>query len=108
MSESRKIRSDIFVVLLLALIIFLLASLRTYDTADPIQNGSQLLTSIYQPDQLVYPQHAEVSNVCGFIGAWAADLLVHSLGVGAYFLVCLLYTSPSPRDATLSRMPSSA
>ena len=25
-----------------------------------------------------------------------------------YFKVCLLYTSPSPRDATLSRMPSSA
>ena len=25
---------------------------------------------------------------------------------GAY--ACLLYTSPSPRDATLSRMPSSA
>ena len=24
------------------------------------------------------------------------------------FLLCLLYTSPSPRDATLSRMPSSA
>ena len=24
------------------------------------------------------------------------------------FLPCLLYTSPSPRDATLSRMPSSA
>ena len=25
-----------------------------------------------------------------------------------YVLPCLLYTSPSPRDATLSRMPSSA
>ena len=25
-----------------------------------------------------------------------------------YFDACLLYTSPSPRDATLSRMPSSA
>ena len=25
-----------------------------------------------------------------------------------YIMVCLLYTSPSPRDATLSRMPSSA
>ena len=24
------------------------------------------------------------------------------------FVPCLLYTSPSPRDATLSRMPSSA
>ena len=27
---------------------------------------------------------------------------------GDGFIVCLLYTSPSPRDATLSRMPSSA
>ena len=27
---------------------------------------------------------------------------------GGKFLGCLLYTSPSPRDATLSRMPSSA
>ena len=26
----------------------------------------------------------------------------------AFFDACLLYTSPSPRDATLSRMPSSA
>ena len=26
----------------------------------------------------------------------------------ALILACLLYTSPSPRDATLSRMPSSA
>ena len=28
--------------------------------------------------------------------------------IGFINLVCLLYTSPSPRDATLSRMPSSA
>ena len=28
--------------------------------------------------------------------------------VNALSWVCLLYTSPSPRDATLSRMPSSA
>ena len=27
---------------------------------------------------------------------------------GNLYAVCLLYTSPSPRDATLSRMPSSA
>ena len=27
---------------------------------------------------------------------------------GDLFAICLLYTSPSPRDATLSRMPSSA
>ena len=39
-------------------------------------------------------------------------LLEGSAGVGktelARALSCLLYTSPSPRDATLSRMPSSA
>ena len=30
------------------------------------------------------------------------------LGIGVLNVACLLYTSPSPRDATLSRMPSSA
>ena len=29
-------------------------------------------------------------------------------GIFGHGNVCLLYTSPSPRDATLSRMPSSA
>ena len=30
------------------------------------------------------------------------------IDVGGEPYICLLYTSPSPRDATLSRMPSSA
>ena len=30
------------------------------------------------------------------------------LEIEEHFGFCLLYTSPSPRDATLSRMPSSA
>ena len=34
------------------------------------------------------------------------SLLVPTVGIGNK--ICLLYTSPSPRDATLSRMPSSA
>ena len=33
---------------------------------------------------------------------------VHSIEAFVPGVVCLLYTSPSPRDATLSRMPSSA
>ena len=33
---------------------------------------------------------------------------IASEGIVPYLLSCLLYTSPSPRDATLSRMPSSA
>ena len=37
------------------------------------------------------------NNFCGEKGRWRN-----------YIYTCLLYTSPSPRDATLSRMPSSA
>jgi len=33
------------------------------------------------------------------------SVLIHELG---HSLVCLLYTSPSPRDLSTSRMPSSA
>ena len=32
----------------------------------------------------------------------------HQSGIEGMIQPCLLYTSPSPRDATLSRMPSSA
>ena len=87
MSESRKVHGDIFVVILLALIVFLIAALATYDIADPIQSGPTWLSEIYQPDQLVHPQNAEIQNACGFSGAWIADLLIHSLGIGAYFLI---------------------
>ena len=48
-------------------------------------------------------------------GQLSAAYLTHSTSVPAdasltatYRYTCLLYTSPSPRDATLSRMPSSA
>ena len=40
---------------------------------------------------------------------WTIGLSVMATQASAItFLSCLLYTSPSPRDATLSRMPSSA
>ena len=38
--------------------------------------------------------------------SWSAAIL--TLNYVTIPGVCLLYTSPSPRDATLSRMPSSA
>ena len=39
--------------------------------------------------------------ICGSAASWMIQKILRSRG-------CLLYTSPSPRDATLSRMPSSA
>ena len=43
------------------------------------------------------------------IQKWGNDpaIIIHAASYGEYE-ICLLYTSPSPRDATLSRMPSSA
>lgn len=87
MSEDRKIQNDIVAVVLLTGIIFLVACLATYDKADPVANAFPALNQFYQPDQLVYPQNEAFSNACGRMGAWTADLLVHVLGVGAYFLV---------------------
>ena len=42
------------------------------------------------------------------IGEVTPEMLQTESWIGAEFKPCLLYTSPSPRDATLSRMPSSA
>ena len=62
------------------------------------------------------PEGVTVSNL-----ASAFDIIDNKIGLlsgkdknplialnDAFFTDCLLYTSPSPRDATLSRMPSSA
>ena len=47
---------------------------------------------------LLYITILQALSVFSFMASWNA--------LNDYF--CLLYTSPSPRDATLSRMPSSA
>ena len=62
---------------------------------------------------LFTPDRNPVSAV-GPLAAWLWMLLSEVLPATLYGALvlginpCLLYTSPSPRDATLSRMPSSA
>ena len=46
----------------------------------------------------------EIENEALYFGEYDDLNAVITINAGA----CLLYTSPSPRDATLSRMPSSA
>ena len=46
-------------------------------------------------------------NTCPMNGTMKTATHLNSVGL-TMLLTCLLYTSPSPRDATLSRMPSSA
>ena len=47
-------------------------------------------------------------NGMGRIGRMVVRSIVESKNKNLKINHCLLYTSPSPRDATLSRMPSSA
>ena len=61
---------------------------------------------------LVVNKMRGVLDICAMkapgFGVRRKDLLQDiAIATGATY-VCLLYTSPSPRDATLSRMPSSA
>ena len=46
-----------------------------------------------------------LSIIVGILAAGLAKLLLMAIGLTE---TCLLYTSPSPRDGLLSRMPSSA
>ena len=39
---------------------------------------------------------------------WLSDFIIPNDFLISTILICLLYTSPSPRDRTRSRMPSSA
>ena len=48
---------------------------------------------------LGYDIYSHVFNGTEFLNFYTETALI---------IICLLYTSPSPRDATLSRMPSSA
>ena len=60
--------------------------------------GQKLRQILEQPGILVLP------GVYDCIGA----KIVEQIGFSAVFTSCLLYTSPSPRDPSISRMPSSA
>ena len=60
----------------------------------------------YMEDQFEYWQIENHTRISGYDGR-TDDICQHIVGA-APDQVCLLYTSPSPRDATLSRMPSSA
>jgi S-DNA-T family DNA segregation ATPase FtsK/SpoIIIE len=87
MFENRNLKLDLLALGLLGIVIFLAVSLFTYEPSDPIGEIAQPLGGLYQPDQLVYPLGEEVTNACGWWGAFAADVLLNLLGVGAYYLL---------------------
>ena len=74
--------------------------------ADLFVNGTEASypNRIGQQQKSIYGMNAEFMEFLLKSGFEPAHLIY----VDGTPLPCLLYTSPSPRDATLSRMPSSA
>ena len=75
-----------------------------------IDDGEVLWTVRFEPPALTLQGYSEPLVLRSGILAGLEDgkLVALSRNGGELLWDCLLYTSPSPRDATLSRMPSSA
>ena len=75
-----------------------------YDTLLTIDGCDSVIIT----DLLVHPIYQDTLEIeiCNGEEHLAGGILQTT--TGTYYDTCLLYTSPSPRDATLSRMPSSA
>ena len=74
-----------------------------YPSRDPVSSYYQTrLESVYASSAAKYPCCALLA---AFLEPYTAE---YSHVEYTLFVTCLLYTSPSPRDGLLSRMPSSA
>ena len=85
MFENRSLKLDLVALSLLALLIFAAVSVATYDPADPTPAPLKPFDQIYQPDQVVHPANEQIVNACGKWGAFAADLMFATAGVGTYY-----------------------
>ena len=88
-----------------------------FEGEDQINTDFLETFSFDSPDQYIMTETDEFSAVCPFSGLPdLAYVKIEYYPVGGKcielkslkYYFCLLYTSPSPRDATVSRMPSSA
>ena len=64
-------------------------------------------------DEKLFAYHEELdfgwrARLCGYKSFYVPESVIHHFGSAGWGWTCLLYTSPSPRDGLLSRMPSSA
>ena len=75
----------------------------------PMQLAHNLQFALFQPQKNLR-DGAKLSSRTGIAlpAQQISSLLDIPIGVYGYIGICLLYTSPSPRDRQKSRMPSSA
>ena len=82
-----------------------------HNVGDLLDNSTKVIDGVWWGGDfeklkfLIRSDMVQPHNIRFFVGysGWSPGQLEEEMAYG-----CLLYTSPSPRDATLSRMPSSA
>ena len=62
----------------------------------------------YLPKVMHEPENIEYRQKMAWASTLSGIAISHRGTTTAHAIACLLYTSPSPRDGLLSRMPSSA
>jgi S-DNA-T family DNA segregation ATPase FtsK/SpoIIIE len=77
---------DLTGVALSAMALGLCCALWTFDPADPVEPPVWPISLLYQPDITVYPQHAQITNACGYWGALVAGGLLAGIGLGAWLV----------------------
>ena len=74
--------------------------------------GPPVIKALKKQSSMIFDVHLMISPVHKYIDAYSdagADIItIHPEATDDLSLSCLLYTSPSPRDLVISRMPSSA
>ena len=116
--QSGKVYTIFSLVILFILSILLMASTMDLDTANSAGESATIEMMIYlvmitlvsRVGSLLYMKLDELYNVSHVITSLPVmrKEIVMAKYVSASLHVCLLYTSPSPRDKRQSRMPSSA
>ena len=77
--------------------------------APSIRAAAEYVQAQFGRDDEYYREHVTVSSTdTNSLPEWKTPIEIEWADRHNEFGICLLYTSPSPRDATLSRMPSSA
>ena len=68
-----------------------------------MKNLTVLVEDVNKPHNL-----SAILRTCDAAGVYEANFISKTNAVKTFNSTCLLYTSPSPRDLSTSRMPSSA
>ena len=73
-----------------------------------VGDGVSLMNQTYVIDDVDLFDATKANLIILAAGSSVAQKHARNFVSAGAYVICLLYTSPSPRDATLSRMPSSA